>query len=690
MPHVDISRLRNVVLAGHAGSGKTTIAEHLLHKAGVINRMGSVNDGTASLDFEPEEQKRQLSLSLAANTFDRDGSHVTLIDTPGYADFVGEVISGFAAADGALITIDASGGVEAGTEMAVRLSRSTHTPAIFVITRCERENADPMAALDALREEFGSKVAPIQIAIGKGETFSGYVDLVHGKAYRYEGGQREEVPVPEDMVDEVASRREQLLEAAADADDDVLMKFLEGEAVSDEELELCLHKGVKDSVLAPVMVTSANQDVGMSAMLDAIIRYLPTPLEELPVKATDNRGDEVEIAPDADGPLMAQVFKTTADPFVGRLTYFRVWSGSVKAHDTVWNAERGEDERIAQVFYIKGAEQESVDEIRAGEIGAVAKLAHTVTGDTLSRKETPLTMAPIEYPEPTLPVAVEPASKADLDKLSGALAKLQEEDRTLKVERSQETGEQLLWAQGENQIQVAGERLTRKFGTTIVTSPPRVPYRETVRGTAKVEGRHKKQTGGRGQFGHVWLEISPNPGGGVEFETKVVGGVVPKQFFPGVEKGVRAVAQKGPTAGYPVIDFKAKLYDGSFHTVDSDELSFRLAGATATRKGIAEAKPILLEPVMEVEVRVPEQYMGEVNRDLNTRRGRLLGMDAADGQQILSAHVPQAELFTYATELRSITGGRGTFSAKLAQYEQVPAHVAQKVIDEHEAEEEEG
>ncbi len=690
MPHVDISRLRNVVLAGHAGSGKTTIAEHLLFKAGVINRMGSVIEGTASLDFEPEEQKRQLSLSLAANTFDRDGSHVTLVDTPGYADFVGEVISAFAAADGTLITIDASGGVEAGTEKAVRLSRSTHTPAIFVITRCERENADPTAALDALREEFGSKIAPLQIAIGKGEDFAGYVDLVHRKAWIYKDGVREEVPIPDDMVDEVALRRDQLLEAAADADDEVLMKFLEGEEISDEELEGCLHKGVKDSVLAPVMVTSANRDIGITAMLDAIIRYLPTPLEEPPVKALDNRGDEIEISADPDGPLMAQVFKTTADPFVGRLTYFRVWSGSIKSHDHVWNAERGEDERIAQVFYIKGNEQEPADEIRAGEIGAVAKLAHTVTGDTLSTKETPLTMAPIEFPEPTLPVAVEPASKADLDKLSGALTRLQEEDPTIKVERNLETGEQLLWGQGENQIQVAGERLTRKFGTSIVTSAPRVPYRETIRSTSRVEGRHKKQTGGRGQFGHVWLEISPNPGGGVVFETKVVGGVVPKQFFPGVEKGVRAVAEKGPTAGYPVIDFKALLYDGSFHNVDSDELSFRLAGSMATRRGIAESNPILLEPIMEVEVRVPEAYMGDVNRDLNTRRGRLLGMDSADGQQILSAHVPQAELFTYATELRSITGGRGTFSAKLAQYEQVPAHVAQKVIDAHQAEEEEG
>ena len=438
MPHVDISRLRNVVLAGHAGSGKTTIAEHLLHRAGVIDRMGRVDDGTASLDFEPEEQKRQLSLSLAANTFDHEDSHVTLIDTPGYADFVGEVISGFAAADGALIAMDASGGVEAGTETAIRLSRSTHTPAIFVITRCERENADPMAAVDALRAEFGTKIAPLQLAIGKGDTFKGYVDLVHRKAWLYADGQRTEAAIPDELADEVATRRDQLLEAAADADDEVLMKFLEGEEISDEELEGCLHKGVRDSVLAPVMLTSASLDIGIAAMLDAIIRYLPTPTEEPPVEATAGDDEVVEVAPDAAGPLLAQVFKTTADPFVGRLTYFRVWSGSIKAHDHVWNAARGEDERIGQVLYIKGKEQEPVDEVRAGEIGAVAKLVHTVTGDTLSSKDTPLTMPVIVFPEPTLPVAIEPASKADLDKLSGALGRLVEEDPTIRVERNAE------------------------------------------------------------------------------------------------------------------------------------------------------------------------------------------------------------------------------------------------------------
>lgn len=686
MDNVELSRLRNVVLAGHAGSGKTTLAEHLLHKTGAIQRIGRVDDGTASLDFEPEEQKRKLSLSLAVAALDRDGYRVTLVDTPGYADFVGEVVEGFAAVDASLITMDASGRVEAGLELAISLARRNSTATLFVLTKCDRENADPSAALDALRSAFGTKIAPLQIAIGKAESFRGYVDLVHRKAFTIDNGSITEGPIPAELEAEFAARRDQLLEAAAEADDDVLTKYLEGQDISDAELEACLHKGVRESILAPVLLTSASHDIGITGLLEAIVKYLPSPGEEPPVRAMED-GKDVRIPPDPNGPLVAQVFKTTADPFVGRLTYFRVYSGTIKSHDHVWNANTEEEERIGQVLRLHGKEQEPAGELRAGEIGAVAKLVHTGTGDTLSHKDHPLTMRAIEFPEPTLPVTIEPESKQDLDKLSSALHRLLEEDPSIRVERHPETGEQLLWGQGENQIAVCGERLKRKFGTSVITRTPRVAYRETIRSKTQAEGRHKKQSGGRGQFGHVWLEIEPNPGGGVAFGERVVGGSVPRQFFAGVEKGVRDVAEKGPIAGYPVIDFRATLYDGSFHAVDSDELSFRLAGSLATRKGIQDSSPVLLEPIMDVEVRVPEAYMGDVNRDLNTRRGRVLGLDTDDGQQVVRAHVPQSELATYATELRSLTGGRGTFKASLADYEEVPAHVAQKIIDAHKKEE---
>jgi elongation factor G len=687
MSTVEMPRLRNVVLAGHSDSGKTTLAEHLLHATGAVKRLGKVDDETSALDFEPEEHKRKQSLSLGVATMDHNGYEITLVDTPGYADFAGEVVEGFEAVDAAIFTMDASGGVEAGTERAISLGREHGTAGLFVITRCERENADPTAALDALRAAFGNKIAPLHVAIGKADSFKGYVDLVHRKAYVFEGGQKSETEIPEELADEVARRRDQLLEAAAEADDDVLTKYLDGEEISDAELEGCLHRGVRDSILAPVMVVSAHREIGVDGLLDAIVRYFPSPDEEKPIKAIDGSGKEIEVAQSADGPLLARVFKTTADPFVGRLTYFRVFSGKIASHDHVWNADRGEEERIGQVLRVKGKDTEPVGAVSAGEIGAVAKLVHTHTGDVMSSREKPLKMAPIDFPPPTLPVAIEPQTKADLDKMGAALQRLVEEDPSVTVERQAETGEQLLWAQGENHVTVIVERLKRKFGAAVVTHSPRIPYRETIRSKTQAEGRHKKQTGGRGQFGHVWIEIEPNPGSGVTFETHVVGGSVPRQFWAGIEKGVRDVADKGPVAGYPVIDFKATLYDGSFHTVDSDELSFRLAGQLATRKGIEESSPVLLEPIMDVEVRVPEEYMGDINRDLNTRRGRVMGMDSADGMQVVRAHVPQSELFNYATELRSLSGGRGSFSATLAQYEEVPAHVAQKIIEQHKKEE---
>lgn len=681
---VDIPHLRSVVLAGHAGAGKTTLAEALLYRTGTISRQGRVEDGTTTLDFEPEEQKRHMSLSLAVASLDDEGNLVSIVDTPGYPDFAAEVVSAFQAVDSALICVDATGGVEAGTENAVALGRRNRTAALFVVNKCDRENADPGAVLDALRDAFGNKIAPLQLALGKADSFSGYVDLVHRRAYRWDGRQEVEIAIPAEVEAEVAMRRDQLLEAASEADDDVLAKYLEGEEITDAELDACLHRGVRDSVLAPVLVASATKGIGLRGLLDAIVRYLPTPAEEPPAAVREPKsGDPVQVAPDAAGPLLVRVFKTTADPFVGRLTYLRVLSGTLRSQGHAWNAEKGEDERVGQLLRLHGKEQEPVGELKAGEIGAVAKLSATATGDTLSTKERPFILDRPVYPTPTLVVAIEPQTKADLDKMGPALQRMLEEEPSVRVERSA-TGEQLLVTMGETQIAVICERLKRKFGSAIATHTPRIPYRETIRGRTQVEGKYKKQTGGHGMFGHVWLEIEPNPEGGVAFAEHVVGGTVPKNFFPGVEKGVRAAAAEGILAGYPLIDFKATLYDGSFHTVDSNDLSFQLAASMALRKGVMECKPVLQEPIMNVEIRVPERFMGDVNRDLNGRRGRVLGMDVVgDGMQVITATVPQAELFSYATELRSLTGGRGTFSSTLDHYEDVPAHLAEKVIEAH-------
>jgi elongation factor G len=626
---VDLPHLRSVVLAAHAGAGKTTLAERLLFDAGAITRLGRVDDGTASLDYEPEEQKRKQSLTLAVASLEHEGTRIQIVDTPGYADFAAEVVEGFAATDAAVLLMDASGHVEAGLEAAVALARANSRPALFFINKCDRENANPGNAIDALRASFGQKVAPLHVAVGAGESLTGYVDLVHRKAYQMQSGKETEVAVPENLADEVASRRDQLLEAASEADDDVMTKYLEGEEITDAELEACLHKAVRSGMVAPVLIGSASRDIGVRALIDAIEHYLPSPAELGEIVATDSKGKEVKLAQNAGGPLVARVFKTTADPFVGRLTYLRVLTGTLQGQAQAWNSTRGEPERIGQLLLLHGKDQETVGQLHAGEIGAVAKLTVTATGDTLSSsREQGYALPPLSFPIPTLQVAIEPQTKADLDKMGSALQRMLEEEPSARVERS-ETGEQVLLSMGDAHVAVLGERLKRKFGAAIVTKTPRVAYKETIRGKTQSHGRYKKQTGGHGMFGDVWIEIEPNPGGGVEFAEHVVGGTVPKNFFPGVEKGVRETAAEGVLAGYPLSDFKATLYDGSFHAVDSNELSFKIAASMALKQGILDCKPALMEPIMTAEIHIPEIYMGDVNRDLNGGRSPAAGAPSA-------------------------------------------------------------
>jgi elongation factor G len=673
-------RIRNVALISHGGAGKTSLAEAMLLDAGAIQRLGSVEAGTTVLDWDPDEHKRSQSINLGIASMEHDGVRITIVDTPGYADFQADVVEALAAVDAAIVVVDASAGVEVGTEEVWRLADARGLPRMVFINKMDRENANYDATLDALKARFGPKIAPVYLPIGSAESFTGYVDVVEEHATVYENGSPKEVPIPADLEGIEHSRRDALVEAAAEASDELMEKYLEGEPFTDDEIEAALHKGTREGSVVPVFVGSALRNIGVRELISMIVKHVPAPAEVGSRQTVDGR----DLAPDPSGPFVAQVFKATADPFVGRLTYFRVVSGSLSGQGHVYNVNRREEERIGNLLAVHGKEQENIPKIGPGDIAAVAKLTSTMAGDTLvADRSQAVELAPLAFPAPSLQVAIEPESKADLDKLGQALHRLTEEEPAIGIRREEGTGETILTAMGDAHVDVIVERLKRKFGASVKTATPRVPYRETIRQPARIDNKFKRQTGGHGQYGHVVIEFAPaDMGTGFQFGDKIVGGVVPKQYIPAVEKGLREAMAEGVLAGYPVVDLQATLVDGSYHTVDSSEMAFKVAASQALKKAFDAASPALLEPILEVDIIVPDEYMGDVMGQITSKRGHVLGMDSADGLQHLKAQVPQAEMFHYATELRSITQGRGRFSWRVDHYAEVPHTIADKVVAE--------
>ena len=684
MQEYGLDNIRNIVLLGHGGAGKTSLAEITLFTTKAITRLGKVDEGATVSDYDPDEIKRKMSLNLSILPCYWDNNKINLVDTPGYPEFVGEVKAGMRVCEGAIIVVCAASGVEVGTEQMWSYCEQANLPRLIFINKMDRENADFYRTLEQLQSHFGSRCIPIQLPVGDQAGFQGIVDLLAMKSYV--GSPAKESEIPSALQGDVDSLREKLIEAVAEVDDTLIEKYLGGEELSLEELGRGLWEASVSGKAVPVLVGSALQDIGISLLLDAVGSYLPSPKQRDIVITGDSAGPEQRIKPSEDAPLAALVFKTSADPYVGKLTYFRVYAGSIDSNSQVWNATRDGAERIGQLFVLKGKTQEPVSRLKAGDIGVVAKLSLTGTGDTLSSRDNPVKIAPILFPEPVFSQAVFPKTKADLDKLGTALSRLSEEDPTLAVHREADTNETIISGLGETHLEVAAEKMLRKFGVGVELQAPGVPYKETITVPAKAEYKHRKQTGGHGQYGHVLLEMEPLPrGSGLEFVDKVVGGRIPKNYIPAVEKGVNEAVQGGVLAGYPVIDIRAKVYDGSYHPVDSSEICFKIAGAQAFKKGLSQGHPILLEPIVNLKVTVPQDFTGEIIADLNTKRARVQGMNPEGGVNVIEAQVPLSEILRYAIDLRSITQGRGSYTIEFSHYEEVPPHIAQKIITERQA-----
>jgi elongation factor G len=686
MAQYGLENIRNLALLAHNGAGKTSLAEAILFNTKLINRLGKVSEGSTTSDYDPAEQKRGMSISLSMLPYIWLGNKINLMDTPGYPDFVGEVKSAIRVSEGAVVVVCASNGVEVGSEQVWTYCDVNNLPRIVYINRMDRDNADFAKVVDQLQTKFGRKCLPIQFPIGSHTTFQGIIDLLKMKSYT--GTAAKEADIPADLKEQAQSMREKLVESIAETDDAMLEKFLGGEELKPDELNKALSKAVTSGKLVPVMVGSGLQNVGVLPLMDAIVNYLPAPkAHDVLIQGEGHK--TVKVAPDAKGALEALVFKTSADPYVGRLTYFRVYSGSITSNSQVWNCTRNEHERIGQLFILRGKNQEMAQEIAAGDIGAVAKLAVTATGDTLGSKEKPVKIVPIVFPEPRYSEAVYPKTKLDLDKLGPSLAKIVEEDPTLKMHREAVTNETIISGIGEIQLSVAAEKMAHKFGVNVDLQTPKVPYKETITMTTVADYKHKKQTGGHGQYGHVVLELSPMPrGSGTEFAEKIVGGSIPKNFIPAVEKGVHEGMQEGILCGFPIADVKITAIDGSFHPVDSSEICFKIAGAGAVKKGMQDGKPVLLEPIMKIKITAPDSYTGDIISDMNTKRGQVHGMMPEDGINVIEAIVPLAEVQKYAMNLKSITQGKGTYSIEFDHYQEVPPLVTQKIIAARQVEKE--
>ena len=687
---IEIGKIRNVGVVGHGGVGKTSLVEAMLFAAGAVTRLGKVDDGTTTTDWDPDEIKRKISINTSVAYCDWKGHRVNFVDTPGYGDFIPDARAGLRVVEAAVVVVDAVAGVQVQTEKVWKFATEYNLPRAVVVNRLDRERADFFRTLDSLGRRLKGRLVPLQVPVGEESGFRGAVDLVRLKAMVYTDGKPSEAEIPADLADRVKEYREKLEEAVAETDDELLNKYLEEGALDEAEVMKALRAGIADGKVVPVLCASAARGIGAHPLLDLIVTEFPSPAERGEVTGTDGKTKESATRPvDAKAPVTALVFKTLSDPHMGKLSLFRVYTGTLRSDSTLVNPARGAKERTGHASWLQGKTQKNVEALGAGEIGVVMKLKETQTGDTLSDEAHPLELPRITFPEPAISFAIQPKTRGDEDKISSALQRIAEEDPTVHYHFDPETKQLLVSGLGNLHVEMVVERMKRKYNVDVNLLPPRIPYKETVKGRAEGQGKYKKQTGGRGQYGDTWLRLEPlTRGGGFEFVDDIFGGAVPRNYIPSVEKGVRDCMKKGILAGYPVVDLKVTLYDGSYHDVDSSDMAFQIAASMGLQKVFLDAQPILLEPVMHVEVTCPSEGAGDVIGDLNSRRGRIAGMEPAGETAVVRATVPMADMLTYEPVLRSMTGGRGAYSMEFSHYEEVPAFIAEKVIKEAKAEKE--